>query len=101
MRAELKFDEAHAGTAADLGDPEHPWSTAAQEWERSLELAERFGYPVHGARAAAGNALLLERTGRVDEGCRLLESWYRRCIEGHGTPVLTGIRSELERLSTG
>jgi tetratricopeptide (TPR) repeat protein len=101
MRAELKFDEADEGTDADIGDPEHPWSKAAQEWERSLELAERFGYPVHGARAAAGYARFLERVGRVDEGCRLLESWYRRCIEGHGTPVIGGIRSELERLSTG
>jgi class 3 adenylate cyclase/tetratricopeptide (TPR) repeat protein len=101
MRAELKFDEADAGTGADLGDPGHPWSGAAQEWERSLAVAERFGYPVHGARAAAGYSRLLERIGRVDEGCRLLESWYGRCTEGHGTPVLSGIRSELERLSTG
>jgi len=101
MRAELKFDEADAGTGADLGDPGHPWSGAAQEWERSLAVAERFGYPVHGARAAAGYSRLLERIGRVDEGCRLLESWYGRCTEGHGTPVLSGIRSGLERLSTG
>ena len=65
MRAELKFDEADAGIEVDLGDPEHPWSEAARQWQRSLELAERFGYPVHGARAAAGYARLLERIGRV------------------------------------
>ena len=101
MRAELRFDEVDAATEAEPGDPEHPWSEAAREWERSLELAQQFGYPVHGTRAAAGYARLLERTGRVDEGCRLLEFWYRRCPEGHGTPVLAGIRSELERLSAG
>ena len=100
MRAELRFDEADAGTDAGLGDPEHPWREAAREWERSLGLAERFGYPVHGARAAAGYARLLERIDRADEGCRLLEAWYRRCAEGHETPVLAGIRSELERLWT-
>ncbi len=99
MRAELKFDEADAGTYTDIADPEHPWSKAAQEWDRSLELADQFGYPVHGARAAAGYARLYEAIGRIDNGCRLLESWYRRCTEGHSTPILAGIRSELERLS--
>jgi class 3 adenylate cyclase/tetratricopeptide (TPR) repeat protein len=100
MRAELKFDEADSNHDGELGDPEHPWIEAAQNWERSLELAKRFEYPVHGARAAAGYARLLERTGRVGEGRRLLESWLRRCTEGHGTPVLAGIRSELQRLSS-
>ena len=100
MRAELKFDEVDACSDVELGDPEHPWSKAAREWERSLELAEQFRYPVHGARAAVGYARLLARINRGDEGCRLLESRYHLCTEGHGTPVLQGIRAELERLST-
>ncbi len=99
MRAELRFDEAGEGDASSLDDPAHPWAQAAEEWQRSLDDAERLGYPVHGARAAAGYARLLQRTGRADEGCRLLQSWYGRCTEGRDTPVLMVIRSELETLA--
>ena len=56
------------------------------------------GFPVHGARAAAGYAGLLQRVGRVDEGRPLLAAWYARCPEGLDTPVLTAIRSQLEAL---
>ena len=48
--------------------------------------------------SAAGYAGLLQRTGRADEGRRLLADWYGRCTEGTDTPVLTSIRSRLEAL---
>ena len=98
LRAELSFAEARDAAPADLSDPDHPWCRAEQAWLRSLELAERMGFPVHGSRAAAGYAGLLQRVGRVDEGRELLASWYARCPEGLGTPVLTTIRSRLEAL---
>jgi class 3 adenylate cyclase/tetratricopeptide (TPR) repeat protein len=98
QRAELLFDGAATGGERDLADPTHPWSQAADAWLRSLELAEEMGLPVHGARAAAGYAGLLQRVGRVDEGRRLLAGWYGRCPEGRDTPVLTAVRSQLDAL---
>jgi len=98
IRAELSFAAAQDATPGDLSDPDHPWCRAERAWLRSLELAERMGFPVHGSRAAAGYAGLLQRVGRVDEGSALLASWYARCPERLGTPVLTAIRSQLEAL---
>lgn len=101
LQAELLFDgvtAADAADAGDLGDPTHPWARAEATWLRSLELADRFGYPVHGARSAAGYTALLQHTGRVVEGRALLTDWYGRCTEGRDTPVLTTIRSRLETL---
>ena len=98
IRAELSFAAAQDAAPADLSDPGHPWARAERAWLGSLELAERMGFPVHGSRAAAGYAGLLQRVGRVDEGRALLASWYARCPEGLGTPVLTAIRSQLEAL---
>jgi hypothetical protein len=98
LQAELLFDETTSGDAADLRDESHPWARAEAAWQSSLGLADRFGFPVHGARAAAGYAGLLQRTGRVDEGRSLLADWYGRCTEGLGTPVLATIRSQLESL---
>jgi hypothetical protein len=98
IRAEVSFAAAGDAAPADLSDPDHPWARAERAWRRSLDLAERMGFPVHGARAAAGYADLLQRVGRVDEGRALLASWYARCPEGPATPVLTAIRSQLEAL---
>jgi hypothetical protein len=98
LQAELLCDEVTSGDAGDLLDLEHPWARAEAAWKRSLGLADRFGYPVHGARAAAGYAGLLQRTGRLDEGRELLADWYGRCTEGRDTPVLATIRSRLETL---
>lgn len=98
MRAELDADESTTGTSADLDDPDHPWARAAASWCTSLETAERFGFPVHGARAASGYARLLQRVGRAAEGRRLLADWYGRCTEGRDTPTLTAIRVHLETL---
>jgi class 3 adenylate cyclase/tetratricopeptide (TPR) repeat protein len=95
--AELWFDGATDG-AGDRADPSHPWARAEEAWLASLALAERFGFPVHGARAAAGYAGLLQRTGRVDEGRALLAGWFGRCTEGRDTPVLLGVRSQLDAL---
>ena len=60
-----------------------------------------WGCPVHGVRAAAGYAGLLQRTGERDEGRRLLADWYGRCTEGLATPVLAAVRSQLEALGGG
>ena len=98
QRAELLFDGATTGDEHDLTDPTHPWSHAADAWLRSLELAGAMGLPVHGARAAAGYAGLLQQVGRVDEGRRLLAGWYGRCVEGRDTPVLSAVRSRLDAL---
>jgi tetratricopeptide (TPR) repeat protein len=99
QQARLHADEATSGTAADLVDPTHPWSKAASAWTASLELADRFGFPVHGARAASDYAHLLEQAGRADEGHRLLRRWYDRCPEGLDTPVLSAIGAQLEAMS--
>ncbi len=98
LQAELLFEEVTSGDAGDLLDQDHPWARAEAAWRRSLELAEQFRYPVHGARAAAGYAGLLQRTGRVDEGRALLADWYAKCTEGRDTPVLVTVRSQLETL---
>ena len=99
--AELHVDAAADGDARDLDDPAHPWSRAAVAWQHSLGEAERMGLPVHGVRAAAGYAGLLQRTGERDEGRRLLADWYGRCTEGLATPVLAAVRSQLEALGGG
>ncbi|MGO8871692.1 MAG: AAA family ATPase [Acidimicrobiales bacterium] len=99
IRAELRFDEADSGTPADLADDRHPWARAAAEWRTALEIGDRFGFPVPGARAAAGYARLLRRVGRGTEGRRLLLDWYGRCPEGLETPVMAGVRAELEALA--
>jgi len=83
------------GDVTSLTDPTHPWARAEAAWLRSLEVAGRLGYPVHGARAAAGYAGLLERVGRGDEGRRLVATWYGRCPEGLDTPVLADVRARL------
>jgi class 3 adenylate cyclase/tetratricopeptide (TPR) repeat protein len=83
------------GDVASLADPAHPWARAEAAWLASLEVADRLGYPVHGARAAAGYAGLLDRVGRGDEGRRLVAEWYGRCPEGLDTPVLTAVRARL------
>jgi len=93
--AELFFAQAASATADDLSDPAHPWSRAVAEWRTALDLADRFGFPVHGVRAANGYAGLLEQVGRVEEGRRLLDDWYGRCIEGRDTPVLTAVRNTM------
>ena len=93
--AELFFAQATTATADDLSDPAHPWSRAAAEWLTALDLADRFGFPVHGVRAANGYAGLLEQVGQVEEGRRLLNDWYARCIEGRDTPVLTAVRNTM------
>jgi len=98
MRAELVVDEATTGRAADLDDPDHPWGRAAADWRGALETAERFGFPVHGARAASGYARLLQRVDRAEQGRRLLSDWYGRCTEGLDTPTLTAVRVHLETL---
>ena len=98
QQAELRFDEATTGTADDLSDPDHPWSGAATAWLSALELADQFGYPVHGVRAASGYAGLLETVGRGNDGFRLLTDWYGRCTEGFDAPVLAAIRDQMERL---
>ncbi len=98
QQAELLFAEVTSGTADDLADPTHPWSAAAAAWLASLDLADRFGFPVHGARAASGYAGLLQQVGRADEGHRLLDDWYGRCTEGLDTPVLTEVRIRLVAL---
>ena len=98
QQAELRFDECATGSADSLADPTHPWSQAAKAWTTALELAERFGFPVHGARAAAGYAGLLDRVGQVDEGRRLMRSWLGRCTEGSDTPVLVAVRGRLDAL---
>ena len=98
QRAELLFDP-DAGDGPDpLSDPGHPWSGAEAAWLASLDVAERFDFPVHGARAAAGYAELLGRVGRAEEGRRLVRQWYDRCSEGLDTPVLTAVRHRLESL---
>jgi tetratricopeptide (TPR) repeat protein len=96
MQAELLFDEVDSGTVEDLSDPGHPWSRAAEAWRASLELADRFSFPVHGARAACGYAGLLRRVGQDEAGHRLLTDWYGRCVEGRDTPVLTRVRACLD-----
>ena len=63
-----------------------------------LELADRFGFPVHGVRAASDYAGLLQRVGRAEEGVALLQRWYGRCTEGRDTPVLVAVRGQLEEL---
>jgi class 3 adenylate cyclase/tetratricopeptide (TPR) repeat protein len=98
QRAELLFGLAGTGTPDSLSDPDHPWCRAREAWVDSLGLADRFGFPVHGARAAAGYAGLLERVGRAEEGHRILSDWYGRCTEGRDTPVLTAVRRRLEAL---
>ncbi len=98
QQAELLFDEATSGTLDDLSDPTHPWSRAAAAWLEALELADQFGFPVHGARAACGYAGLLRQVGRADEGHRLLHHWYGRCTEGLDTPVLTEVRIQTETM---
>jgi len=97
QQAELQFDQIAAGTPDDLSDPAHPWSHAAASWLAALDLADRFGFPVHGARAAYGYAGLLEQVGQVEQGRRLLHDWYGRCTEGLDTPVLTAVRNRMEK----
>ena len=99
QQAQLHADEVEAGTAADLTDPAHPWSRATAAWSTALELADRFGFPVHGVRAASDYARLLQRVGRADDGYRLLRRWYDRCTEGLETPMLTAVRAQLEELA--
>ncbi len=96
--AELRFDEAASGDEHDLADPDHPWSQAAEAWLRSMELAEGMGLPVHGARAAAGYAGLLQQVGRGEQGRRILADWFGRCTEGHDTPVLAAVQTRLDAL---
>jgi tetratricopeptide (TPR) repeat protein len=98
QQAQLHADEAEAGTAADLTDPAHPWSKATAAWSTALELADRFGFPVHGVRAASDYARLLQRVGRADDGCRLLQRWYDRCTEGRDTPILVAVKGQLHEL---
>jgi len=96
--AELRFAGATEATPDELTRADHPWARAADEWLLALELAERMQLPVHGARAAAGYAGLLARTGRGDEARRLLDGWYGRCTEGRDTPVLVAVRRRLDEL---
>ena len=98
LQAELLFREARTGTRDDLSDPAHPWSRAAAAWIEALRCADALGYPVHGARAASGYSVLLQRVGRVEEGHRLLRHWYARCPEGFDTPVLTDVRIRMEAM---
>jgi tetratricopeptide (TPR) repeat protein len=97
QQAELHFDEVTSGTADHLTDPDHPWSRAAADWLSALELADRFGFPVHGVRAACGYAVLLGKVGRPEDGRRILRHWYGRCTEGLDTPVLAAVRDQLQR----
>ncbi len=96
QKAELLFGQIASGTPDDLSDPAHPWCGAAASWVSALEVADRFGFPVHGARAACGYAVLLQRLGRVEEGRSLIRDWYGRCTEGLDTPVLTAVRNRME-----
>ena len=98
QQAELQFDQIASGTPDDLSDPSHPWSRAAASWLAALDLADRFGFPVHGTRAAYGYAGLLQQLGQVEEGRRLLHDWYGRCTEGLDTPVLTVVRDRMRTL---
>jgi tetratricopeptide (TPR) repeat protein len=98
QKAELLFGQTASGTPDDLSDPAHPWSRAAASWVAALDLADRFGFPVHGARAACGYAGLLQQLGRAEEGRQLLDDWYGRCTEGLDTPVLTAVRNRMETL---
>lgn len=97
QQAELQFDQIAAGTPDDLSDPAHPWSHAAASWLAALDLAGRFGFPLHGARAACGYAGLLQQVGAVEEGRRLVDDWYGGCTEGLDTPVLTAVRNRMEK----
>ncbi len=99
QQAQLYADEAESGTAADLDDPTHPWSRAAASWQAAIELADGFGFPVQGARAASDYARLLARVGRADEGYLLVRRWYDRCTEGLDTPVLSAIAAQLQGLA--
>ncbi len=98
QQARLHLDQIDAGTATDLDDPTHPWSKAAATACAALELADRFGFPIQGVRAASLYAGLLQRVDRVEEGRVVLRRWYGRCTEGLDTPVLTAIRDQLETL---
>ncbi len=98
QQAQLHADEVASGTASDLTDPTHPWSRASAAWLAALELADRFGFPLHGVRAASGYANLLQQIGRGDEGYHLLRRWYDRCPEGFDTPVLSAIGLQLQEL---
>ena len=69
----------------------------AASWLAALDLADQFGFPVHGARAAYGCAGLLEQVGAVEEDCQLLHDWYGRCTEGLDTPVRTAVRKRMEK----
>ena len=100
QQAELLFDEAVTGADDDLWDPEHPWSRAADAWLRSLDVADRLDFTVHGVRAASGYAALLQRVGRAEEGHRVLSHWYGKCTEGLDTPVLAAARTQLESLES-
>jgi len=100
QQAELLFDQTASGTPDDLSDPAHPWSRAAAAWLEALDLADRFAFPVHGARAACGYAGLLQQLGRVEEGRLLLRDWYGRCTEGRDTPVLKAVRNRMESMVT-
>ncbi len=96
LRAELLM-EAHAGGSELAGQVASP-SAAEREWKVALQLADKYGYPVHGLRAAASYATLLQQTERTDEACALVETWYRRCPEGHDAPVVRGAEAVLGRM---
>jgi hypothetical protein len=98
QQGRLHADEVASGTEHDLTDPTHPWSKATAAWLAALDLADQFGFPLHGVRAASDYAELLQRVGRGDEGHRLLCRWYDRCTEGRDTPVLTAIAAQLDTL---
>jgi class 3 adenylate cyclase/tetratricopeptide (TPR) repeat protein len=98
MRAELLFDLPDAAAGSGLGPQDTCWQRAEGEWIEALSLARRYGYPVHGLRAAAGYASLLEHLGRSEEAYRELQRWYGRCPEGLGTPVLAAARKVLDDL---
>ena len=99
QQAQLHADEAGSGTAADLTDPTHPWSRAATWWRAAIGVADRYGFPVQGVRAASDYARLLQRVGESDEGYRLLRRWYDLCTEGLDTPVLSTVRAQLDELA--
>jgi len=96
LQAELLADAGSGDGAEGAGDGRHARAEAA--WLRSLEVADRFGFPVHAVRAAAGYAGLLTSTGRGEEGHRLLADRFGRCAEGLDTPVLTDVRVRLEAM---
>jgi adenylate cyclase len=96
MRAELLIDEAERHADVVLDD--ELVQRAETEWLRALELAAHRRYPVHGLRAAVGYAALLQRLGRVDEACQLLQDRYRRCPEGSTTPVMLTAKAALDDL---